>query len=45
MEMADVREDMKKKVEERCIELESNNSELSKIFLGQEALIKAKHLI
>ena len=31
MEMADVREDLKKKVEERYKELESKNSELSKL--------------
>ena len=45
MEMADVREDLKKKVEEHCRELESKNSELSKLVLGQVALIGEKQLI
>ena len=45
MEMADVREDLKKKVEEHCRELESKNSELSKLVSCQEALIGVNHLI
>ena len=45
MDMANVREELKKKVEEHCKELEGKNSELEKQVLGQEALIGAKHLI
>ena len=45
MEMANVREDLKKKIEEHCTELERKNSELSKLVSGQETLIGAKHLI
>ena len=45
MEMADVREDLKKRVEERCRELESKSSELSKLVSGQGALVGARHLI
>ena len=45
MDMANVKEGLKKKVEERCKELEDNKSELRKQVSGQEALIGAKHLI
>ena len=45
MDMANVREELKKKVEECCRELEGKNSELEKQVLGQEALIGAKHQI
>ena len=45
MEMADVRENPKKRLEEHCRELESKNIELSKLVLGQEALIGVEDLI
>ena len=43
--MDNVKEGLKKKVEECCKELEDRNSELTKQVLGQAALIGAKHLI
>ena len=43
--MANVKEGLKKKVEEHCKELEDKNNELTKQVLGQEALIREKHLI
>ena len=45
MDMANVREELKRKVEERCRELEGKNSELEKQVLGQASLIGLKHLI
>ena len=43
--MANIKEGLKKKVEECCKELEYKNDELKKQALGQEALIGANHLI
>ena len=43
--MANVREELKKKVEEHCKELQGKNSKLAKQFLGQESLIWAKYVI
>ena len=45
MDMASVREELKKKLEERCKELEGKNNELTNQVSGQEALIGEKHLI
>ena len=45
MEMANVREDLKKKIEEHYRELERKNSELAKLVSGQGALVGARHLI
>ena len=45
MEIADVRQDLKKKVDECWRELESKNNELSKLVSGQTSLIGENHLI
>ena len=45
MDMANVKEGLKKKVEEHCRELKGKNNELEKQVLGQEALIGWKHLL
>ena len=45
MDMANVKEKLKKKVEERCKELEYKNNELTKQVSGQNTLIGVKHLI
>ena len=45
MEMANVREDLKKKIEEHCRELERKNGELSNLVLGQRDLVGARNLI
>ena len=44
MEIVDVKEYLKKKVEERCRELERKNNELSKMVSCQGDLIGARHL-
>ena len=45
MDMANVKEWLKNKVEERCKELEDKNDKLTKQVPGQAALIGTKHLI
>ena len=45
MDMANVKEGSKKKVEEHCKELEDKNNELKKQVLWQTTLIGEKHLI
>ena len=43
--MSNVKEGLKKQVEERCRELEVRNSELAKQVAGHETLIGVKHAI
>ena len=45
MDMANVKEWLKNKVEERCKELEDKNDKLTKQVSGQVTLIGTKHLI
>ena len=45
MDMADIKEGVRKKLEEHCKELEDKNDKLTKLASGQESLQGAKHLI
>ena len=45
MDMANVKEGLKKKVEKRCKELEDKNIELTKQVSSQATIIGEKHLI
>ena len=45
MDVADVKEGIRKKLEERCKELEDKNNKLTKLDSGQASLQGEKHLI